>query len=444
MNHPQLIRLFLRALSVLVLSVSFPLSLSAQINLYGIGDLAGGDTNSQVRDATRVSGNIVAVGAATQYLTGTTSPTGDTPVKWVQGTGLSALPQTGNSTSTNFAAGRVISSDGTIIGGSDHNGNVGDVTPPAGRREPSVWTNSGATVMGLGYLGNATTGNGAINGLSSDGSVGYGFVSDGSGGVSQAFRYTSSGGMVGLGFLSGNDSSVAAAHAVSSDGTVMMGVSYSSATSGGFGGGSRAFRYNSSGSTMTVMSLLPGGTWNASLALTADGTKAFGVGDSTGFANGQLVSWNSAGVATALGSPNSAYVFGNIAGTTSDGSVFVVSVGPSGSTASLAYFYNQYGWFDFQTAMTNAGVNLTGWTLTDVLGISPDGTLVYGDGTHNGAIEGYVLSLPSGYLASVTAIPEPSIAALGFGAAGLAAVIWRRTKRRIYFSSGDTASSRTS
>jgi len=118
MSQPQLIRSLRRAPWVLVLSLLFPLGLTAQINFYGIGDLTNGDTYSQVRDATRVSGHIVAVGTAAQYTTSSPPSGGDTPVKWVQGTGLTTLPevQNGSNSSAKFAAARVITSDGTIIG----------------------------------------------------------------------------------------------------------------------------------------------------------------------------------------------------------------------------------------------------------------------------------------------------------------------------------------
>ena len=143
------------------------------------------------------------------------------------------------------------------------------------------------------------------------------------------------------------------------------------------------------------------------------------------------MSWDSGGAVTALGSPSSDPTFGfnNLAGVSPDGSVVVVSGSLSTDTYAHAYIFNANGWFDFQTAMTLAGANLSGWTLTDVLGISRDGTLVFGDGLHNGVTEGCVLSLPSaGFLA---AIPEPSTYALLMGAAGLAVVVWRRRKSAI-------------
>jgi hypothetical protein len=439
MNQSLLVRWLCRARVALVLSVLFSSGLWAQINFYGIGDLAGGVTNSQVRDATRVGGTIVAVGSGAQYATSNaTAQGGDTPIKWVQGSGLSVLPEiaTDSTNGIKFVAARVITPDGSVIGGSVHNSNS------VQSREPAVWTSSGATLAAsIGYLNGppaANFNNGLINGLSSNGTVAYGATDDGN--SLQIIRYTA-GSKVGLGFLnSGDDTSQAQAHAVSSDGTVVLGVSNNSnnaVLSNGIVTGTQAFRYtytgttgNAPGGNMTALPLLVGGSWNMPVALTGDATKAFGVADSAGFANGQLVRWNLGAsiTADALGSPNTALTFSVLGGTTSDGSVIVGSWG--NNSGNTGYFYNANGWFDFQTAMTNAGVNLTGWTLNGVEGISPDGTLVYGSGLHNGFNEGFVIDLPAGYLANVTAIPEPATVAglMGLAAAGI--VIGRRHQRK--------------
>lgn len=424
-----------RQFVALVLPALLPAGLFGQISFYGIGDLAGGDSNSQVRAATRAGGNIVAVGAGTQYVTGTTAASGDTPVIWIQGSGLSALPEIDGSaaTATRFVTGRAISADGSIIGGSVHN----SATVRSG--EASLWTSGGASVSGLGYLGSFTVANGtngAVNGLSADGSVAYGFSAYNTTGLQQAFRYTAGTGKVALGFLNaGDDGSYASAHAVSADGTVMIGTSFNSATAdnvAGYGPGNQVFRYTYTGSgptggTMAAMSFLSGGTWSSPLALTADGSLAFGVGDSTSYANGELVRWNAAGVATALGAPSATAVLNNLGGVTGDGSVLVVAAELPGNIHE-SYFYNANGWFNLQTAMSVAGLDLTGWALENVIGISPDGTLLYGTGLHNGAFEGFVIDLPAGYLAGVTSIPEPSVTAALLAMAAIGAVILRRRR----------------
>ena len=49
---------------------------------------------------------------------------------------------------------------------------------------------------------------------------------------------------------------------------------------------------------------------------------------------------------------------------------------------------------------------LLGATLTSITGMSPDATLVWGTGSHNGNNEGWVLEFPAGYLAAA-AEPVP-------------------------------------
>ena len=420
-------RSFRRVPQALVFSILFPLGLSAQ-TFYGIGELGTG-TFSQVRDATWVSGNIVAVGAAMQSTGG--NPAGDISVSWNLSSGLVALPDVVTSSAVSFETARVISQDGSVIGGSAH---INETTGP---RDPAVWTfNSDhmATVTPVG----TSVGNTGVNGLSADGTVAYGFYTyAGTNNPFQAFRTVASGGSWSTPApisLSGYDGSVPAAHGVSADGIVMVGNGYDAASSTGFGPGTRAFRYTSTGGTVTALSLLAnGGTWSTALVMTPDGSKTIGVANSGDFLNGQLVSWDSAGAVTALGSPSSDPTFGfsNLGGVSPDGSVVVVSGSLGTDLFNHAYFYNAHGWFDFQTAMTLAGVNLTGWTLTDVLGMSADGTLVFGNGLYNGITEGWVLSLPSDYLSSVTSIPEPSTCALLMGAAGLGVVVWRRRKTAV-------------
>lgn len=435
-----------RAPRQLVWLLLCPLAAAAQsITFFGIGDLSGGDTLSEVRDATRVGGNIVAVGVSSQYAFG---GNGDTPVKWVQGSGLSILPEpagTSNSTTSGkFVAGRVIVSDGTVIGGSVHNSSTDQ------SRVPAVWTSSGATLTALGYLNGSATAsntNGLINGLSSDGSIGYGGTSYAGNGNMQMVRYAS-GTVTGLGYLnSGDNNSVAVAHAVSSDGTVALGFSYNTSNTKDVTGtyaGAQGFLYTNgysggvgTNSSMTALPMLAsGGTWNSPIGMTAGTTnttgQVFGFATSTGFSYGQLVRWNmGASITTdALGSPNTALTYVGLGAVTGDGSVVVSSWGdPTNASAeNIAYFYNTHGWFNFQTAMSAAGVNLTGWTLTNIIGISSDGTLVYGSGNHNGNLEGWVISFSSNYLAGITAVPEPSSCAMFMGAAGLGAVISRRRR----------------
>ena len=67
---------------------------------------------------------------------------------------------------------------------------------------------------------------------------------------------------------------------------------------------------------------------------------------------------------------------------------------------------------------TEYGVDLSGWTLTSVEGISDDGTVLAGNGTRGGGMEAWV-----------AVIPEPStLLLLGMGALGITIGWWRRRK----------------
>jgi len=43
-----------------------------------------------------------------------------------------------------------------------------------------------------------------------------------------------------------------------------------------------------------------------------------------------------------------------------------------------------------QTLLTTAGVNTTGWTLTTATGVSADGSVIVGDGTHGTTTEAWL------------------------------------------------------
>jgi len=119
-----------------------------------------------------------------------------------------------------------------------------------------------------------------------------------------------------------------------------------------------------------------------------------GVGDSPTYPNGEALLWTG-GAVTELGVPAAESANGlsdNFIGVTSDGSVTVLS-GALGS-----YLHNDYGWWDLQTALTSGGGALAGWSVLSVLGCNPEGTLVFGNGTHNGGQEGFVVKLSASYL----------------------------------------------
>ena len=180
-----------------------------------------------------------------------------------------------------------------------------------------------------------------------------------------------------------------------------------------------AFRYTYTGSgptggAMAALPALPGGTWTYAVAMTPDATQTFGFADSPGIPNGQLVCWHDGGPIDVLGTPDPTFslVAANIGGVTADGSVAALSPA-DGTGAGIAYIHNPSGWFKIQDLLTDAGVDLTGWTLDIVIGISADGTLLFGSGQHNGNTEGWVAQLPPGIARSYGDTAPPSLALPG-------------------------------
>ena len=83
-TRPHLVRF---CLALLVLA---PAVVQAQVTLYGVGDLPGGVTQSEVRDTTRVGTVLYAVGGSAANAGSTGN---DTAFLWTSTGGMTALPQ---------------------------------------------------------------------------------------------------------------------------------------------------------------------------------------------------------------------------------------------------------------------------------------------------------------------------------------------------------------
>ncbi len=350
---------------------------------YGVGDLPGGIVFSEVRDAVIHNGIIYAVGGVT---TRPGSPLQDTAFLWTSTGGMVVLPDVvANPTATNAVMASAISPDGTVIASRARNGATGT------DRVAVRVTNSGTTNQVLGFIPGDTTYTAATS-VSADGSILYGFGRY-PGGAMEAFRWSPTDGLQALGFLNPGDGySIPAARGISADGSVMVGFSSGDA-------GDHAFRYVH-GSGMSALPLLDGGTRNEALAVSPDGNLVMGTGDSAAWPGGEVVLWDVAhSTMTPLGAPSEGLfpdaVFG---GVTADGAVAVVNC--ADEFTDTAYLRNSHGWFTVHEVIAGSGVDLTGWTLSAVLGITSDGTLVFGSGDHNGNNEGWVARVPAGYLAS--------------------------------------------
>lgn len=365
-------------------------TVSAQVHFYGTGQLPGGGNYSQMRDAIRTPNGILAVGTATVF----PNYYVDTSVMWTPDLGMVPLANDfPPSAPAAHVLARVISADGKVFGGSTND----NAPTPMGiaKISPALWTNTGGTVTLLGSLGLPPS-NCGVNCLSADGSVAYGFILSRS--VQLAFRYTAAGGTMSIGFLNpSDDGNSPTAHCGSSDGTVVVGNSSNSNGTTLL----QAYRYTFTGSGptggyMTALPALPGGTWTNAVAMTPDATMTFGNCDSPDYPNGQLVCWHEGGPTEALGSPDPTFGIVQWGDVTADGSVVAIVL--ADATDQWCYIRNPSGWFKLQDILSDAGVDMTGWNLDLMGGISKDGTLVFGAGEHNGNTEGFVAEFPAGIL----------------------------------------------
>ncbi len=203
--------------------------------------------------------------------------------------------------------------------------------------EPFRYTVSSATFLGLGDLPGGEFGGSAF-GISGDGLTIVGSSITGEG--TQAFRWTKAEGMVGISHLGvpAGITPFSEAYAANADGTVIVGLSRSPASSNS---GWEAFRWTSAG--MVGLSDLPGGA-----VLSA----AYGV--------------------------------------SADGSIVVGSAGVAGSctpfgcqTAPRAFIWDAVNNMrELGPVLTGLGLNLTGWTLTEARGVSANGRVIVGTGTN--------------------------------------------------------------
>jgi hypothetical protein len=428
---------------------------AAVATFHGIGDLAGGATTSTVRDATVSAGVLYAVGAGAAHdqvlCIAPNNPVGcvtafntDTPALWTwDGTSTSLVPlpalvSSGPAGPYAFSAG-AITRDGAYIASQSQNNAANAAQAQAVRVARSGLVNLDLTAPPFPPRTPTT----AALAISDDGSVIYGTV------IGRAIRFDvnaslslcappapSSACFIPL-LLPSHSGNEPAMRGASANGSIMVGTSYPGIFTGTNG---RAFRYvhGVPSGTVTAIPLLDGGTWSTALAVSPNGNLTLVAGNSTSLPNGELYLHNAtAGVITRLGSPNTPWgplnllstTFSPIGptstrstpgGMTADGSVIVVTfAGPGSNSAGYSYVHNAHGWFHLESVLLAQGIDIVsdGWSTgpLQVTGISPDGTLVFGQGGHNGNVEGFVAEFPAGYLAAfdVPAVPPTDTSIVG-------------------------------
>jgi hypothetical protein len=212
----------------------------------------------------------------------------------------------------------------------------------------------------------------SVDDVSGDGSIVVGaFYTPVQGSLTQrAFRSTPGSGVVALAPLSPTDEGIA--RAVSTDGLTVVGRS-----------GGTPFRWHPNSGTV-ALPMLAGFTFQAASGVSDDGRTIVGSAiPERGL--GQVLRWVDGGSPQDLGT-------GTVGGISGDGRVVVGSLttitggacvwGPTGAPTALL------------TVVGAPAADTDGWTGLSPIGVSNDGKVVVGSGTHNGQTEIWVAHLP--------------------------------------------------
>lgn len=364
MKHALKFRCGLLAASIAALSS--PQATAASFT--GLGDLAGGAFQSY---ALGVSGDgSTVVGYSSVNDTG-----GSEAFRWTRAGGLQSL---GAMPSIDHNAyGSAASANGSVIAG-------------YGRSERGTesfrWT-AATGLVPLGGLG-ANDGFTRVDDMSADGSVLVGYSQTSAHPNGAGYYWTPASGMTSVGLLPGDVWSWA--RGVSNDGSVIVGQSNS------FSGG-QAFRWTQATGTVGL-GLAPGAATTSATDIANDGTIAGG-GRVGGLS--QSMVWTQAGGWESLGSL-AGYQQSGEAGISVDGSLVFGQVFNYDSVTST--FTNEGMVWDRAHGMRFAkdwltqdyGIDLAGWTLQYVSGVSDDNKVVVGYGINpNGNTEAWMANLNS-------------------------------------------------
>lgn len=363
---------------------------ASSLPIFGMGDLIGGDTQSAVRDAVLVEGEIHAVGFSVIGAESGFDDGGSAAAYWSSFDGLKAIPNAASDAAGNsivLALG--ITPDAEYI--------ASRTRADSGNRRRAVRVASQDLSLDLLPLAPDEAFASAANSISATGNILGGFYAD-SGGAVHAYVVN-----VDTGLVTPIDSPqpdddftlVAPGRGLSADGSIVVGT----ATDTDVAHGDRAFRY-SAGDGYEVFPLLSGGQWNRALGVSPDGLMTLLAGDSTDFANGELyVHVETDGSVHRLGSPAPDRAPAGIIHMSDDGSVLAAAFIDSSTQEQVSFVHNEHGWFPLEEVVEAAGGDLTDWDLDRVVGVSRDARLVYGSGDHGGAEEGFVITFPEDFLA---------------------------------------------
>lgn len=345
----------------------FCLHLSAEANgaaasFQALGDLLGGG----------FSGSIGGISADGSVVVGTSeSALGKEAFYWTQDTGVVGL---GDLPGGDFDSGAsMVSGDGSVI--------VGRASTASGY-ETFRWT-IGTGMVGLGNLGAAAEYSVSVRAMSDDGLTLVG--SRKSAFVTEAFRYTEAGGMIGLGVLPEDDFE-GAAFATSADGSVIAGTLSYLEPGNGYKT-NRVFRWTEATGMVNLLS-------NSVVSgISADGSTI--VGWDIDFSGIYPFRWVDGQGFLGMNPPGSAVEFSIPFDLSADGSVVVGDNFVSGPPLAAIWDEVHGTRFLSDILTVDHGLDLTGWELSRIKGVSDDGLTVVGWGINpDGDTESFIATLP--------------------------------------------------
>jgi probable HAF family extracellular repeat protein len=261
-----------------------------------------------------------------------------------------------------------ISDDGTVIVGGAWNGT---------HTHAVRW--AADQVLDLGVLSGYT--DSYAYAVSGNGDVVVGLVIPGNCGHCRAIRWTLVGGMQVLSYLPGYVNGDA--EAVNFDGSVIVGFSESTSTTS-------AMRW--AGGGVQSLGSLPGSPTSFGLAVTSDGSTVFG---KAWMPDGgvRAFRWTSATGSQDMGTfGGRRQVF--IQRTNADGTLVTgAAENDNGADFASVVWTPSSGWVDVNSYLQSFGIDLTGWGPLSAHGVSADGLILVGNGTHNGVGEAWIADL---------------------------------------------------
>ncbi len=339
--------------AITLLLVFSATSLTHAATFQGIGDLSGGANESYAN----------AISADSRAVVGSSvGPSGQQATVWTAGSGilgLGFLPG-GSGYSEAFA----VSTDGSNIVGTSRS------TLAAAPNSQAFLFNSGgfSPLQGFGPSNNSVAY--AINGPAT---LAFGFAET-SAEIQAAWSDVTAAPVL---------AAAGQIRASSESGTAIAGLQIDA-------GVTQAFTINGSSGVILLGDFPGGNTLSAAFGISGNGQVVVGFGSTA--AGFEAFRWTQASGLVSLGDFPVGLTASSAFGASRDGSIIIGS-GETSSGAAAFLWTTARGLENLNNVLfENTDADLTGWTLERATGITPDGTGIVGNGTHNGVPEGWVVT----------------------------------------------------